>query len=138
VISSLLILYEYQKTIIEEEKNQQFTVRQNSTSVEKQQQKYEKKQITNYSMIVDAIQNAKKVLELSKDAFPVSRANFNEKSKWRIHKMTSKMFIFFTQIKEACWWLVNGYEIRMVWIPSHAGIRGNERADQLACTCSPF
>jgi hypothetical protein len=32
------------------------------------------------------------------------------------------------EIKEACWWLKNNrYEIH---IPSHVGLRGNERADQ--------
>jgi ribonuclease HI len=37
------------------------------------------------------------------------------------------------EIKEACWWLKNnGYEIHMMWILSHAGVRGNERAYQLA------
>jgi ribonuclease HI len=36
------------------------------------------------------------------------------------------------EIKEACWWLNNNeYEIHMMWIPSHVGIKGNERADQL-------
>jgi hypothetical protein len=37
------------------------------------------------------------------------------------------------QIKEACWWLKNNeYEIHMMRIPSFVGVRGNERADQLA------
>jgi hypothetical protein len=33
--------------------------------------------------------------------------------------------------KKACWWSKNnGYEIYMIWIPSNAGVVGNERADQ--------
>jgi hypothetical protein len=37
------------------------------------------------------------------------------------------------EIKEAFKWLKNnGYEIHMIWIPSHVGIRVNKRADQLA------
>jgi ribonuclease HI len=36
------------------------------------------------------------------------------------------------EIKEACWWLKNnGYEIHLLWIPSHMVVRGNERTDQL-------
>jgi ribonuclease HI len=36
------------------------------------------------------------------------------------------------EIKEACWWLKNnGYEIHMMWTPSHAGVKGNKQADQL-------
>jgi hypothetical protein len=37
------------------------------------------------------------------------------------------------KIKEACWWLKNNeYEIHMMWIPLHVGVRGNERVAQLA------
>jgi ribonuclease HI len=37
------------------------------------------------------------------------------------------------EIKETCWWLKNnGYEIYMVWIPSHVVVKNNVRADQLA------
>jgi hypothetical protein len=35
------------------------------------------------------------------------------------------------EIKEACWWLnINGYEIHMMWIPSHVGVRSNKWVDQ--------
>jgi hypothetical protein len=38
------------------------------------------------------------------------------------------------EIKVACWLLKNnGYNIHMMWIPSHVGVRGNKRADQLIC-----
>jgi ribonuclease HI len=38
------------------------------------------------------------------------------------------------EIKEACWWLKsNRYEIQMMCIPSHVGMKSNKRADQLAC-----
>jgi ribonuclease HI len=47
---------------------------------------------------------------------------------------------FVYKIKEACWWLKNNwYEIHMMWISSHVGVRGNNRADQfVACNCSSF
>jgi ribonuclease HI len=37
------------------------------------------------------------------------------------------------EIKESCGWLKNDvYQIHMMWIPSHVGVRGNERNGQLA------
>jgi hypothetical protein len=37
------------------------------------------------------------------------------------------------EIEEVCWWLNNnGYEIHIIWTPSHVGVRGNDRAHQLA------
>jgi hypothetical protein len=37
------------------------------------------------------------------------------------------------ETKETCWWLKNnGYEIHMMWIPSHLRVRSNKRAYQHA------
>jgi hypothetical protein len=47
-------------------------------------------------------------------------------------KVASKTHLLVYKIKEACWWLKNnGYEIYMMWIPSHERIRVNKWADQL-------
>jgi ribonuclease HI len=49
---------------------------------------------------------------------------------WRVAPRTHSLVY---EIKEACWWLENnGYDIHMMWVLSHVGVRDNERADQLA------
>jgi ribonuclease HI len=48
-------------------------------------------------------------------------------------RITPRAHSLVYEIMEACWWLKNnGYKIHMMWIPSHLGVRGNERAYQLA------
>jgi hypothetical protein len=51
----------------------------------------------------------------------------------QIRKVASRTHSLVYKIKKACWWLKNNeYEIHMMWIPSHLGVRGNEQTDQLA------
>jgi hypothetical protein len=45
-------------------------------------------------------------------------------------KVVPRTHSFIYVIKETCWWLKNnGYEIHKMWIPSHVGVRANERDD---------
>jgi hypothetical protein len=47
-------------------------------------------------------------------------------------KVASRTHSSVYETKETCWWLKNnGYEIHMMWIPSHLRVRSNKRADQL-------
>jgi hypothetical protein len=48
-------------------------------------------------------------------------------------KISPKTHSLVYEIKEASWWPErHGYGIHIMWIPSHVGVMGNERADHLA------
>jgi hypothetical protein len=47
----------------------------------------------------------------------------------RTRKISPRIHSLVYEIKEASWWLErHGYGIHIMWIPSHVGVMGNERA----------